>query len=873
MKGLSNVAWTDANGDGLPDLNVAANDDGSQGILLFYNNGDGTFTQTTGGAGAMYLPGVWTDFDNDGDQDWYSALAGGHLARNDGSGFFTWLPGSESPDFPYQAESMVWADFDGDAYLDIYCPGWESPSFEGYPDGIFYNNDGNGTFAWSWTSPPVTYGNNDYRSGRSATAADFDEDGDMDVYVSNYRLGYNNLYRNDGSGVFSDVAAAYGVDDDDYVNPYQSAWPGDHTIASCWGDMDNDGHFDLLVGNFAHAEAHQGRPQFHRNMGPGGSWYFENKTSIVGLPYVESHASPSVADIDNDGDLDYFITAVGGSYAGDYSTLMRNDGNWTFTDVSDDANLEITTTTYANFHAAWADYDDDGDLDLFTARKLYRNTLDNTNHWLKVRLVGDGVNINRDAIGAQVRINIAGLGTLTRQRETATGWGNENFSDLHFGLGSESGPVTLEIVWPDGFTQQKAVDVDQTVVVAYDLYGAHEREDIVVFNPSTGIWSGSHTAPALDYITGDTNTQSGAFGSSADTPLLGDVDGDGLDDIVYVHPAGNYNWYASHTTDNDSNGAGELPGGTEDSSLIGFGTVAGSLDNFLGDVDGNGTDDAITVNSGFNWYAKPSGSDGLGTGGALQGPAQWGLAGDQPVVGDFDGDGYDDVAVYRVAGGNIFWKSSAGGVIGAGAQGPIGQIGGFAGQDSLIACSLNGDAYDDAVMVRQDATGLMTWYGLINDGTGFLDYFNPGTTIVDFGLDDGGSTPIVADINGDGRADIGYIRDNGSGLVWRFAFTSSAGSLSSYVSASGTFGSSGDVPLIGQLNYFDLRISGFASDPGGFVIEWEPSIPGRLYTVNWSTNLATNFMPLATGIEAPQNSYTDTVHDAEDQCFYTVEAQ
>jgi len=219
------------------------------------------------------------------------------------------------------------------------------------------------------------------------------------------------------------------------------------------------------VGNFAHADPCQDRPKFYRNKGGSPDWTFEDKSASVGLPWVESHASPALGDIDNDGDLDMFITAVGGDYVGQKGTLMRNDGSWSFTDISAAAGIDFSAT-HTNFMAAWADFDDDGDLDLFTGRKLFMNELSNGNGWLKVILEGDGQEINADAIGAQVRITVAGLGTLMRQVENATGWGNQNDMTLHFGLGTAAGPVDLDITWPDGVTETLyGVSIDQTIAI------------------------------------------------------------------------------------------------------------------------------------------------------------------------------------------------------------------------------------------------------------------------------------------------------------------------------------------------------------------------------------------------------------------------
>jgi len=329
-------------------------------------------------------------------------------------------------------------------------------------------------------------------------------------------------------------------------------------------------------------------------------------------------------------------------------------------------------------------------------------------------------------------------------------------------------------------------------------------DDNIVFRPGGAMWHLAANPGTPNYYpplgTPATVTSSAQWGIAGDAPIIGDVDADGFDDVVITRPGGNYGWYAGHTLDTGGGvaqiGSQLFPG--PDSSIPGFGTVAGSEGNFLEDVTGNGADDAVTINAGFQWYCQGSGVGTGLNGGPFQGPAPFGLPGDQPIMGDFDGDGYKDQGVYRPAGGNIFWKSSTGGVIGAGAQGPIGQIGGGA-TDSLIVADLNGDVYDDVVMVRQDGVGLITWYGLINDGTGYLDYFNPGTTIVNFGLDDGLGTdvPFVADINGDGMDDIGVNRTDIQNFV---TWTTAGGALGTNGAGdeNWSFGLAGDVHMFGN---------------------------------------------------------------------------
>jgi len=426
----SAVAWGDYNRDGWVDL--------YDGRSLWRNERGKRFVAVTG------LPlggsGVWGDFDNDGFLDLYSGSSG-RLFRNVGGKTFADVSDRLPPRPMKVCRGAVWGDFDADGDLDLYVGGYEIWQKAVYPD-VILRNDGN-----AFTQLRQTPGKP--MSARGVTAADFDQDGDLDVYVSNYRLFPNLLWLNDGTGTFRNVAEARGVAGDGDLG----AWG--HTIGSAWGDLDADGHLDLFVGNFSHPPAYQDRPQFLKNLGPRRDWRFQDRSAKAGLRWQESYASPALADYDNDGDLDLFFTTV---YAGDASVLYRNDGDWTFTDVTSRA----AVATEKTYQAAWADYDNDGDLDLMSGGRLFRNP-GGTNCWIKVRLEGGG-KVNRAAIGAQVRIRL-GRRTLTRQVEGATGEGNQNDLTLHFGLGSHTGPVELSVLWPDGSTQTVRTPTRRLVVV------------------------------------------------------------------------------------------------------------------------------------------------------------------------------------------------------------------------------------------------------------------------------------------------------------------------------------------------------------------------------------------------------------------------
>lgn len=420
------AAWGDFDNDGWVDVCIGGD--------VWRNEEGKRFTK----AGRVGGPAIWGDFDNDGHLDLFS-FESGTLFRN--------LKGKEFKEVKFPPRPMkvsigaCWGDFDGDGFLDIYLGGYEAN--EAYqPDAIF-RNQGDGTFKEIWRT------RDKLQPARGITAADFNEDGHLDVFVSNYRLEANLLWLNDGTGKFSDVAKPYGAAGNQKLGCYG------HTIGSAWGDLDNDGHLDLFVGNFSHPPDYQDRSQFLRNMGPKKNWHFEDMTKIAKLRWQESYASPALGDCDNDGWLDLYFTTV---YPGDKSVLYRNLGQWKFEEIKNAAGLSLPQT----YQAAWADFNNDGQLDVMTGGKLFRNP-GNSNHWLKVRLEGGG-KANRSAIGAQVRLGLVKQ-TLTRQVEGATGQGNQNDLALHFGLGAHKEPVRLEIRWPDGTREVVMTPVDRIVTV------------------------------------------------------------------------------------------------------------------------------------------------------------------------------------------------------------------------------------------------------------------------------------------------------------------------------------------------------------------------------------------------------------------------
>lgn len=444
------ACWGDINADGWPDLSCAG--------AVWINRQGKAFDRVKAPA-----TGLVADIDNDGDGDLISfnpvAIYRNTAPTPDAAPVFKPV---ELPELPEtRSRGAAVGDFNADGRLDIYFGGfevWESQTT--FPDLLLLADAEDGyTLALSFA---------DYRA-RGVTAADFDEDGDLDIYVSNYRLMPNVLWVNEGDGGLQNRAAELNA------LATSEGFGGGHSIGACWGDFDSDGHIDLFAGNFAHVDSRGDQPKsrFLRNRGPDAEPPFGfDDLAECGVWYQESYASPAAADFDNDGDLDlYFTTVYADASFGKKNSpvLYRNDTEpgaqaWAFTDVTEGSGLERLPPTY---QAAWADFDHDGDMDLVTGGKLFVNTAEPGEHWLELRLTPDAA--HRVVIGAQARIALANERVLTRQAECGTGEGNANSPILHFGLGSHDAPVRVEVRWPGGAaTVAEGVAIDRVVTLSPD---------------------------------------------------------------------------------------------------------------------------------------------------------------------------------------------------------------------------------------------------------------------------------------------------------------------------------------------------------------------------------------------------------------------
>lgn len=413
------VTVGDYDNDGWPDIFV--NNYGPN--KLYHNNGDGTFTDVTdqagvGGGNRMGAGAAFLDYDNDGDLDLYVA---------------------NYVKFTEQSHRVH--------YVKGY-PMYAGPrDFPPEPDQL-YRNNGDGTF----TDVSMETGIGTHAgSGMGIVCSDYDNDGDTDVFVLNDVAG-NFLFRNDGQGHFEEVGLETGF-------AYNGSGDELGSMGIDCGDYDNDGWLDFFMTSYQ-AEL----PVLYRNLGNGT---LEDVTVVTGagqgcLPYV--NWGTGLIDFNNDGWKDLFI-ACGHLQDNidlyDDSTayavrniLLLNRGNGTFEDVSRRCGDGLDPV-YSSRGAVFGDLDNDGDIDIVVLNSrekptIIRNDQRSGNHWVQITL--RGVQSNRDAVGAKIRIVAGGL---TQVDEVHSGRGYQSYwgPRLHFGLGRAAVIDRIEIHWPSGKTQ------------------------------------------------------------------------------------------------------------------------------------------------------------------------------------------------------------------------------------------------------------------------------------------------------------------------------------------------------------------------------------------------------------------------------------
>lgn len=432
------VGTADYDGDGRVDVYVACLGPNH----LYHNDGDGVFTDVIQKAGAddpRWSTGVaFGDYDNDGDADLFIANyvdfhlkdlpefgkgkfcqyrgipvqcgprglrgAGDSLFRNNGDGTFanvTKDAGVADPDGRY-GMAALWTDLDADGWMDLYVANDSGPNF-------LYTNNRDDTFKETGLLAGCAVGEDGNEQGSMGlTIGDYNHDGLLDIFVTNFSDEYNTLYRQEKGMSFMDVSFASKLAQISF--PYVG-WATDFV------DFDNDGWVDLMVAN--------------------------------------GHVYPQVDNISS-----------GSTYA-QRILLFHNDRNGMFSEIAASCGDALNVRRVSR-GAAFGDIDNDGDVDVLVnnldgAATLLRNDGGNKNNWINIKFIGARKNSN--ALGAQVKVTAA---DLIQIKEVYSGGSYISQSDirLHFGLGNKSRVDSIEVRWPAGKTEViRDLPVNQFLVV------------------------------------------------------------------------------------------------------------------------------------------------------------------------------------------------------------------------------------------------------------------------------------------------------------------------------------------------------------------------------------------------------------------------
>jgi enediyne biosynthesis protein E4 len=419
------VATGDFNNDGCIDIYRT----GLGTSTLLRNNCDGTFTDVTKQTGTTN-PGGWSvsaafvDYDRDG---WLDLFVGNYLIYNIESDFRCLAVSGQRdycPPTSYRAQpsrlyhnrgngtfedvtakalvggaygpalGVSTADFNGDGWMDIYVANDGTPN-------LLWINQHDGTFKeTAQLAGAAVNAAGNAEAGMGVDAGDFDNDGDEDLFVTNWLNQMNTLYVNDGTGNFEERKAASGLGSPSLAKT---------GFGTAWFDFDNDGWLDLLTVN-------------------------------GGVAMIEAQARAK----------DPFPLHMS-------NQLYRNLGNGRFEDVSGRAGAVFQLADVGR-GAAFGDVDNDGDTDVLVGNasgpvRLLMNSTGSRNHWIGLRLLGSTV--ARDMLGARVEIVRPGQPTLWRRARSDGSYASANDSRVLVGLGPSAAPPRIRVHWPDGHVDER----------------------------------------------------------------------------------------------------------------------------------------------------------------------------------------------------------------------------------------------------------------------------------------------------------------------------------------------------------------------------------------------------------------------------------
>lgn len=432
-------AWGDYDDDGDMDMYVS---NYGEPNFLYKNRGDKSFEKVTAGpavtSSQQSWSSTWVDYDNDYDLDLYVVNGytdDNNLYSNNQDGTFTGTIGTVTNTSDINANNASWADYDNDGDLDLFIAnGSNSNEVTRNENNSFYINNGNQGFIKNTTALIA----NDGGFSQLGSWGDYDNDGDADLVVLNTFMD-NFFYDNNGDGSFTKI----------FTVPFLET--GEQPLSASWGDFNNDGFLDLLIG------AYQSTRLFLNN---GDKTFYP-----VQFPGLSGNVTATtIGDFNNDGYLDVVFVRIAQT-----SLYYINNGDATFR--ADQGNDLGKTTMDFTHGAAAADYDNDGDLDLFInnddSPNVFMENNEKANNWIRIKLRGG--NSNSFGVGAKVRIKSNGIWQM-REINVLSAYRTQNSMEAAFGLGKSSIIDSVKIEWPLGIIQIiKDVGINQVLTIQEEV--------------------------------------------------------------------------------------------------------------------------------------------------------------------------------------------------------------------------------------------------------------------------------------------------------------------------------------------------------------------------------------------------------------------